>query len=274
MTTTTTLARPRLSPRFPIIISSTVLLVVAFFLLPGTVARVWATEDGITTGVLAETLGTAFSPWWSSAAAPLTPDMEAVVSFWRVFHVTKALIAGALVIALLLTAQHVWKAYARADGRAARAGIALLGMVGAPLAPLMLLVVMANVQGAIAPLSSVMGLLPMDGSVPEVAQVREHFAAGTTTPVLDALISDFRTYHVAMVVIAVIAAAIVVAADIALWIRWSRIPREDVRLRRVTAIGAAAMATLVPLLLLVMVLNVSTVGDTAPALAAFFEGSI
>ena len=42
-------------------------------LLPCTVARVLSPE-GITTGVLAETLGTAFSHWWLSAAAPLTPD--------------------------------------------------------------------------------------------------------------------------------------------------------------------------------------------------------
>ena len=80
----------------------------------------------------------------------------------------------------------------------------------------MLLILMANIQGAISPLSSVMGLLPMDGSVPEVAEVQEQFAAGTTTPVLDALISDFRAYHAVVVVGSVIMAVVVVAADIGL----------------------------------------------------------
>ncbi|MEO8263355.1 MAG: hypothetical protein ABI566_12380 [Pseudolysinimonas sp.] len=273
MTHVTTLERQPLNPRFTIILATTVLLVGAFFLLPGTVARVLSPE-GITTGMLAESVGVAFSQWWTSAAAPLTPGMEAVVSFWAVFHVTKVVVAIALLIALLLTGHEVWKAYARATGRVARAGIALLGIAGAPLAPLMLLIVMANVQGSLAPLSSVMGLLPMDGSVPEVAEVQAQFAAGTSTPVLDALISDFRTYHLVVVVVAVIAALLVVAADIVLWIRWSRIVRQDVRLRRVTATVAIVLPALAPVLLFIMVVNLSTVAETAPALAAFFQGSL
>lgn len=167
----------------------------------------------------------------------------------------------------------MWKAYARTTGRAARAAIAVVGVVGAPLAPFVLLVMLANAQGAIVPLSSVMRLLPMSGAVEEVAEIREHFAAGTTTPVLDVLVADFAEYHAALVVAAAIAAVAVVVVDIALWIRWSRIPRENVRLRRVTATVAVVLPTLVPLLLFLMVVNGFTALDAAPALAAFYEGS-
>lgn len=265
--------RARVHPRSTIIIASTMLLVGAYFFLPGTVAAALS-PAGITTGVLAETLGAAFSQWWSEAAAPLPTDMRAVVSFWGMFHVTKAVVALALLIGLLLTGHQVWRAYARVNAPAARAAIALVGIAGAPIAAFVLLIVMANIQGALAPLSSVMGLLPMDGSVPEVAQVREQFAAGTISPVLETLIGDFRAYHLALVVIAAAAAVIVVAADMVLWIRWSRMPRQDVRLRRVTATIAAVLPTFAVLLLFIMVVNLSTVADTAPALAAFFGGSV
>ena len=67
---------------------------------------------------------------------------------------------------------------------------------------------------------------------------------------------------------------IVVAADIVLWTRWSRMPRQDVRLRRVTATIAAVLPTFAVLLLFIMVVNLSTVAATAPALAAFFGGSL
>jgi len=249
------------------------LLVGAYFFLPGTVAAALS-PAGITTGVLAETLGAAFSQWWSEAAAPLPTDMRAVVSFWGMFHVTKAVVALALLIGLLLTGHQVWRAYARVNAPAARAAIALVGIAGAPIAAFVLLIVMANIQGALAPLSSVMGLLPMDGSVPEVAQVREQFAAGTISPVLETLIGDFRAYHLALVVIAAVAAVIVMTADVVLWTRWSRMPRQDVRLRRVTATIAAVLPTFAVLLLFIMVVNLSTVADTAPALAAFFGGSL
>lgn len=265
--------RARVHPRPTIIIASTMLLVGAYFFLPGTVAAALS-PAGITTGVLAETLGAAFSQWWSGAAAPLTTDMRAVVSFWGMFHVTKAVVALALLIGLLLTGHQVWRAYARVNAPAARAAIALVGIAGAPIAAFVLLIVMANIQGALAPLSSVMGLLPMDGSVPEVAQVREQFAAGTISPVLETLIGDFRVYHLALVVIAAVAAVIVVTADVVLWTRWSRMPRQDVRLRRVTATIAAVLPTFAVLLLFIMVVNLSTVADTAPALAAFFGGSV
>lgn len=274
LTGTTALVRPRLSPRLTTIVASTLMLVVAFFVLPGTVARVWSSADGITTGNLAEKVGAAFSQWWLSAAAPLTPNMDAVVTFWGVFHVTKALVTVALVVALALTGAQVWQAYARASGRASRAWTAVAGIVGAPLAPLMLLILMANIQGAIAPLSSVMGLVPMDGSVREVAQVREHFSAGTTTAVLDALVSDFRTYHLVVVVTAIILAVVVVCADIALWVLRSRIPRENYRLRRVTATVAIVLPGLAPVFLLLSAINLSTVLDTAPALGAFFAGGL
>ncbi|MBN9139389.1 MAG: hypothetical protein J0H23_01045 [Micrococcales bacterium] len=259
-------------PWLAISVVGTAAFAIAFFLLPSAVAEA-SSASGITTGSLAGRVGTAFSHWWLTSDASLPPDMAAVVSFWQVFHVTKVLVAIALLVALVATGYQVWQAWARMDGRAVRAGTAILGVLGAPLAPLTLLIVMANLQGAIAPLSSAMGLLPMDGSVAEVASVQEQFAAGTTTPVLDVLIDDFRTYHLVLVVTAGVAAALVLAADILMWVRRTRLPRTSVGLRRLTAMIAIVLPAVIPVLLFLMVVNLSTVMDTAPALAAFFAGS-
>lgn len=262
---------PRHRPGLMISAATTVALVAAFFVLPGAVAEA-ASARGITTSTLADEVGRAFGEWWRAGAAPLTPGMEAVVSFWQVFHVTKALIALALLVSLLAAGYWFWKASADLAGRASRVGATVLGILPAPAAPIVLLILMANIQGAIAPLSSVLGLLPLDGSVPAVALVREQLAAGVTGSVLDTMIADFRAYHLVMVVTAAIAVILVIAADVVLWVRWRRMPRAHARLRHVTGVVAVVLPLLIAALLVILLANLSTVIDTAPALAAFFEG--
>lgn len=263
---------PRFSRQFAIIVSLLVVFSFALFFLPGAVASVSSGVDGISTATLARSVGVAFSEWWRTGAAPLTGGMEEVVKFWQIFHVAKAAVAAILLVLLTMTGAQVWKAYAQATTRARRFGYAVIGVAGAPLTLLVLIILLANVQGSIAPLSSVMGLIPMDGSVAEVTAVREQFAAGSSTPVLDVLVNDFRDYHLVIVFAAPIAAAGVMVADLVLWLRWVGLPRENYLLRRVCLVVAVVTPSVALMLVLIMIVNLSTVLDIAPALAAFFGG--
>ena len=64
----------------------------------------------------------------------------------------------------------------------------------------------------------------------------------------------------------------VIATSIALLVRRARRPREDRRTRGVLLAGALIVPALLPPLGLLLLANLSTTADTAPALAAFFAG--
>jgi hypothetical protein len=131
---------------------------------------------------------------------------------------------------------------------------------------------MANVQGAFAPLSSVLTFLPAEAT-PGVRQVTAQLAAGTPDAVTTALVNDFRAYHAVLVTCLVVAIVGVITATVALWVRRARMPKADKRPRRVLLAGALALPMLLPALGLLLLANLSTVADTAPALALFFDGS-
>ena len=68
-------------------------------------------------------------------------------------------------------------------------------------------VVMANIQGAVAPFASLISLLPLGSHdkrlIHTLGQVRQGLAAypgagGRTAPALEAMISDFALYHAAL----------------------------------------------------------------------------
>jgi hypothetical protein len=237
---------------------------------PSLIARLLAGASGLTTGTLAHRVGGAFTEWWSVGTTSLTESMTVVVQFWATFHVVKALIAAALIAALVITIRQLLVAHAHEESSARRAGIAAVGIAASLAAPALLLVLLANIQGAIAPLSSVMGLLPMTPPTAAIADVRDHFATGTTTPVLTALVDDFRRYHAAMAVAAAGAILGVVTVNIALWIRVFELPKSEKRARRTIATIALALPALALFLFVIMLANVSTAVETAPALASFF----
>jgi hypothetical protein len=245
-------------------------LAAALLVAPSSVATLIAGAKGITTGTLAHRVGGAFTEWWSLGTTSLTESMSAVVHFWATFHVVKALIAAALIVALVIAIRQLLAAHAHEESRARRAGIAAVGIAASFAAPALLLILLANVQGAIAPLSSVMGLLPMTPPTTALAEVRDHFATGTTTPVMTVLVDDFRRYHVVMAVAAAVASLGVVAVNIALWIRVFVLPKTEKRARRTVATIAVVLPALALFLFVVMLANVATAVETAPALASFF----
>ena len=223
----------------------------------------------VTIAGLVETVSAGFTRWMSSgAAAPGAPLADAV-TFWAVFHVAKAVLAIALLCALVIVGCRVWIRATRAETRTARAAWIAAGVLGAWLPLLALLMVLANIQGAVAPLSSVMSLLPIDAT-PEVDQVRAELATGAYGPVTGALVADFRTYHAALAACLAVVIAWLWASIGWMLVRRARTPRAARLPRRILASGALALALLTAALGLILLANLSTVAHPAPALAEFF----
>ena len=246
--------------------------------LPWRAADAWPGAAGVGSGDLTERVGSAFVAFWTAgtAGAPALADFSRVSAYWQVFHVTKAVAAAALLALLVLLGVRLWQAFARSTRPGARWMLGTLGVLGAPFAPFVLVVLLANVQGAVAPLSSVLTFLPTDGSDPAVsqavAQALDGLRSGTLSPALAALVDDFRTYHAVMAWAAIAASIAVIATSVVLLVARARLPRDQRSARRVLVAVALIIPSIAFALGVVALANISTVEDTVPALTAFFEG--
>ena len=124
-------------------------------------------------------------------------------------------------------------------------------------------------------------LLPDGTPDPDVAaalaQARQqlagaHRTGGYTPPALDAMVSDFAWYHVALAVVAAVVVVALLGLSVMCWRRFARVGATDRRTRRVWGwFGAfATVSTLIMAVLLVA--NAGTATDPAPALLALFNG--
>src|SRR6185295_15066159 len=96
--------------------------------------------------------------------------LERVVDYWFRYHVAKAVIATILLIVLVALGVLLWKAFLRAGGLGAgrRVALASAGVLVTMLAVFSLAMVMANIQGAVAPFASLLPMLtdgPTDGEL-------------------------------------------------------------------------------------------------------------
>lgn len=247
-------------------------LLLAFLVLPGAAADRLSGSAGVTVADLPQAVDAGLADWLATGAAQPGSGLLAAVRLWAVFHGVKVLVTAALLVTLIVLAGRVGGAFARAESRRRRAGLAAAGAGLSSLALLALLVLMANVQGAVAPLSSALSLLPVAPPSMAVQQVREGLATGVATPPLDTLVGDFRHYHVALAVVASVAIVGMLATAMASWRRHARAYGPDHRLRRVLAAAGVALPVVAMLLGVVALANVLTAADPAPALAACFDG--
>lgn len=242
---------------------------IAVAALPEPVANAVGSGAGLTTRTLPVTVSNAFADWLSHADATPPAALRAAVTMWLAFHVAKAALAiawAALAGATLRLATRRWVHAAAARERALYGALAVASTAALALAGILTL---ANVQGAVAPLSSLISMLPATPT-PAMADAAALVNDHPDSPVAAALIADFRAYHLAMVWTAVVAlGALGVGAARLARTGDRHIPRERaLRLAGSIAcgVGAAAMA-------LLMVANASTSTHPAPALAAFLTGS-
>jgi hypothetical protein len=256
--------RPLLWP-----MASAAALAAAVFLVPFRAASA-LTGGGFTSrDALVDSLSSAFVGYWTAGSTAVGPDLGAVVSFWASFHMVKAALAGLLLVALVVLCVRTWGAYTGAATTARRLVLGAVEVVASMLAMVALVFLVANVQGAVAPLSSVLGLLPTGSSDPVLAgtitQVRDDLVAGASTPALDGLVHDFAAYHLAM---ACLGAAVTVGLLVTAVLLWRRLVSR--RLLRATVVVAVVASAL--LFGVITAANLSTVAHPAPALLGFFEG--
>lgn len=203
-------------------------------------------------------------------------ELSATADFWARFHVVKATLSTVLLVVLCLLLVRVWRASTEGATRARRWALALLGLAAGGLAVLSLLLVVANLQGAVAPLSSVLGVVsfadPGGPLGPAVQQAREVVGSGASTPVAEVLREDFVRYHAVMAVLGTAVTLTLLGGAVLLWRRRTRTAPSQRSWRRVLAAGGVGLVVLASAFALVTAANVSTALDPSAALLGFLAG--
>lgn len=201
------------------------LLAIAFVAIPPLIGGP-GTGHVTASSELVDATVAAFAHWWTRDDAALTPELSRLVEFWCRFHLVKALFAIGIVAVGVLAV------------RRARTGVGRLSSIGA--IGVGVVAAMANLQGAIAPLASLMSLLP--------AQMPAGTRCGPKS--LTTMTSSFVTYHWTLAVLAGVSAVTLVALCWARWRTWS---------------SSVLVALAVMSLGVLVAANVTTAIDPAPA---------
>ncbi|MEE1772477.1 hypothetical protein PUR34_31030 [Streptomyces sp. JV185] len=266
------------------LVALAVLLVPAFVIAPRPLAASISGGGFDDRGELVDSFSESFVAYWRSGERNFSPDLERIADYWSHYHAVKAVIAALLLIVFIALGVLLWKAFLQAGGLGAgsRAALASAGAVVTALALFALAAVMANVQGATAPFSSLLPMLPIHASHGELAdtlhQVGQGLAdypdgTGDRTPsALEAMVGDFARYHAVIAVAGTVVAVVLAGMCVASWRRSARTGVSDGRTRRVFRSFGIVSGLLSAAVVVVAVANTATTADPAPALLAFFEG--
>lgn len=258
-----------------------VILCAAFVLAPITLAASTSSVGFANQRALIANVSDTFVRYWSAGHREFQPSLTRTVEYWIHYHIAKAAIAGLLLIVFAALGVLLWRAFLRSGGFGGTRRIALTssGALAVVLGVISLVIVVANIQGAAAPFSSLLSLLPVNAPDAQLAdtldQVRQHLAdhpSGQTSPVLAAMISDFARYHAAMVGATAIVTVVLVGMSVAAWRWFAATDSSDRRTRRVSGSLGVLSAMLSLAVIVVALANLSTATNPAPALLAFFNG--
>lgn len=271
---TTVPARFAPSRVLTMLVGATATLCVAFVLAPITLAARTSRDKFADQHDIVTHAGAAFVQYWHAGRQTFPPQLAALVDYWSHYHVAKAAIAAILALASVLLAVMLWRAVLRSSGLGRTFALGSSGVAAALLALASAAVVVANIQGAIAPFSSLLSMLPFgspDASLAGVLdQVRQQLAGGVRSPALAVMIDDDVRYHVVVVVAAAIAAVALIGGGIAAW-RWFG-AASGKHTRRVAALFGVLSVVSTLIVVVVGVANLTTVADPAPALLGLFNG--
>ena len=221
--------------------------------------------------------------YWRSGDVSYPPAVQRVVDYWYRFHLVKGGIAALLLIVLGVLTVLLWRTFLRADGlrMGSRAALASAGAAVASLALFALAVVMANVQGALAPFASLLPMLtqgtPDARTAGTLAQARQqltgsHRTGGYTPPALNTMVSDVGWYHAVLAVIALVVVVALLGLSAICWRALVRVGAADRRTRWAWggfAVGSVLSSLIVAVLL---VANAGVAMDPAPALLGLLNG--
>lgn len=261
----------------------------AFVLAPGPLASSTSGAGLSHRDALDNAAKSAFVGYWNSGSRTFTPDMARVVDYWRQYHVVKAIAAALLLLVAIMLAVRLWRALLGAGARSAatRIGLASAWLLAALLTAGSVLLLMANIQGSIAPLSSAITLLPFHTSDSALstafAQIRNDLtgysnagAGAHHPPIVVRLVDDSGTYHAVIAVLTAIVLLVIVALSVTVWRRFRATAKtgssDDRRTRRLLAAFGTMLAVTAAATLLVCVANTGTAADPAPALLGLFQG--
>lgn len=237
----------------------------AVILLPWPAASWFVPSPWTSAGTLARAVTDALvQDWRSGVTSPGTPGsaLARPTQFWQAFHLVKTACAIALLVTSLLAASRIRTATTPIKRGSRRLVASLVSQAGVGIAVLGLLITVANLQGALAPLSSVLGFLPQ-GASPELSQavvsLRDGLTNGTPAPLGAAVLADFGRYHLVMAVLGALATAALAWFAVVAWRRGG--PVAGI----VLGLGAICFAV-------VTAANLGTALDPAPALDAFLAG--
>ncbi|MFJ4896648.1 hypothetical protein [Streptomyces sp. NPDC088727] len=257
-------------------------LISAFVLAPGPVAGSMSGGGYGSRRDLDDRLSASFTDYWESGERGFPPGLRGLVDYWSRYHLVKAVTAALLLAVLVALGVLLRKAYLRAGGLTAgrRAALASAGAAVTALTLFSLAMVMANVQGAVAPFSSLLSMLPLHAphGVPAgtLEEIRRQLAAypdgGQTPPPVEVMVSDFGRYHAVLAVAATAVALSAAAISAVSWRRFAAAAASDRRTRRVLRSSGLLWALMAAAVAVIAVANTATTADPAPALLAFFEG--
>lgn len=224
----------------------------------------------------------AFTEYWRSGRRSYPPAFAGLVAYWCRYHLVKAAFAAALTIALCWLAHILWRSLLQA-GRlrpATTTAAVASGSAVTALAFGSVLVVMATIQGSLAPFSSLVSLLPIGHGDPALTEsagqiqldLAEHQAPPHTPAPLGAIIGDFQRYHAVLAAQAAILAVALIGLSVLMWRRSNTAGRAVPRAKPLQRLLATAFALLTAIVLVVGAASVSTALNPDPALRLFFGG--
>ncbi len=248
-------------------------LLIALFLAPSRLAGATGGERN----QLAGSARKAFAEYWAGGQKQFPPSLAALVDYWRRFHIAKAVIAAALLIACLALAVVVWPSVLRRTTRSlGGAAMAFGGVAASGLAVLAGLTLMANIQGIAQPFSSLLSMLPSaDGTSfantqHQVAQRLADSASARTDKPLAVMIDDFARYHQVLALMAGILAAGLAAGAVISWRRRASSAAGS----RMVGTAYSVLAGLFALAAAVIcVANITVAAHPVPALQDVFQAT-
>ncbi|WFR71216.1 hypothetical protein P9209_18535 [Prescottella defluvii] len=140
-----------------------VILVTAFVAAPPVLASAWSGRSFGSQGDLVAAARVAFVDYWASGGSDMSPGLQAVVDYWAHFHVVKAVVATLALATVAAFGILLGRRYVTSGdlGAGRRAVLVTAGVFTAMLAVVSAAAVMANIQGAMVPFSSLLSLLPV-----------------------------------------------------------------------------------------------------------------
>ena len=190
---------------------------------------------------LTDAVRQAFAGYWSAGGRALTPDLQRLVDYWVRYLTIKAVFAALLLVTLVILVVRLRNGWARIA-----AGTLALGATA---------VLMANVQGILAPFNVLVPMVVGDSSGGQLDQIRQQLTTGPRSAALDAMVDNYSYSHLVMVYMAGFVALVLIVLSVRLG-RWRGL---------LTAVPALAMIVLA-------FANATTVADPVPKFLMLFQG--